>query len=125
MNEPIPIKDHNLIPAQQNDSGKVDMIIAPWLHRGEKLVVIRYEMARHWVGLEPTHAAEMAKLLLDAAAQQGANIQLSMPRREVTRDQRDRLIVRATQVFRSLQEKGRPPAEIARQVVDTVLSAID
>lgn len=125
MNEPIPIKDHNLIPAQQNDSGKVDMIITPWLHRQQKIVVIRYEAPRYWVGLEPKNAAEMAKLLLDAAQQQGANIQLSMPRREVTKDQRDRLIVRATQVFRSLAEKRRPPAEIARQVVDSVLSAID
>lgn len=121
----MPFDESNLIPHEQNDSGMVEMVIVPAKVRGSHQVVVRFMEPRLWIGLDPNNAVQIAKTLIDAAVQAGTTVALQLPRRQITKETRDRLVVRATNVFRNLQERGKPPAFIAREVVDSVLSAID
>lgn len=114
-------EQHILPPPGQDDEGKTEMAI-----QSEKgMVVIRFREPRHWVVFEPTNAVQVGKHLIDCAVKCGANVTIQVPKRKITREQRDRLIARAILVFRSMTEKNRPPAVIATNVVDTILSAID
>ena len=104
-----------------SDDGSVEMIIGQ--ERGK--VVQRFQRPMLYVTYEPENAVGVAKTIIDTAVALGANVMIQTPRRKITREQRQRLVVRATHVFRSMQEKGKTPAWIARNVVDTILSAID
>jgi len=110
-----------LPPPEQADEGKTEMAIQP---EGGK-IVMRFREPRHWVVFEPSNAVEIGKHLIDCAVACGANVTIQVPRREISREKRDRLVTRAILVLRSMTEKGRQPAHIARNLVDTILSAID
>lgn len=113
--------DVDSVTAPADASGATEMIIKP---EGGK-VIIRYREPRLWVAFDPTNAVQIGKHLIDCAVALGAQVEIKVPRRKITREQRERLVTRATHVYRSLQEQNRTPAQIARNVVDTILSAID
>lgn len=119
------LDDGNLIPREQADDGRCEMIVVGAQIRKEPRVVMRFAHARLWVAFDLQAAVNMGKHMIDEAVNLGANVTIQLPRRTITREQRDRLVVRATNVFRNQVEKGKPPAEVARQVVDSILSAID
>ena len=100
--------------------GDVEMVV---FHRDEQ-IIIRFRKPMEWVGFDLPNAVAVGKQLIDLAVSLGANVELVLPRREVTREQRVRLMNRTAHIFRSMTEKGRPPQMIAEQVVDTILSEI-
>lgn len=114
-------EEHILPPPEQPDEGKTEMAIQA--EKGQ--VVVRFREPRHWVVFEPSNAVQIGKHLIDCAVACGANVTIQVPRRKISREQRDHLIVRAGHVVRSLSDQGKPPAVIARHVVDAILSAID
>ena len=108
-------------PRQLKGDGKTEMVI---FDSGGK-VIQRFREAVLHVAYDPANAVEIGKKLIDCAVDCGAQVQIKVPKRQITETQRKRLITRATHVFRSLQEKGRPPKHIAQQVVDVILSGIE
>lgn len=111
--------DSITLPA--GEAGATEMIIKA---EGGK-VIIRYREPRLWVAFDPQNAVQIGKHLIDCAVACGADVQIQVPRRKISREQRDRLVVRTTHIYRSLQEKNTAPGVIARSVVDTILSAIE
>lgn len=103
------------------DDGKTEMIINA---EGGK-VIVRFREPRLWVAMDPANAVGIGKHLIDCAVDCGANVEIKVPRRKISQEKRDALITRATHVFRSMSERGRPPAAIARHVVDSIMSAIE
>lgn len=103
------------------DQGVTEMVI--FTHEGK--VIQRFRESRLWVAYDPANAAELANKFLNAAKDCGAQIVLNLPKRTIPPHKRMALITRATHVFRSMTEKGRPPKDIAQHVVDSILSAID
>lgn len=101
--------------------GSCEMIIG----QSHGKVVQRFQRPMTYVLYEPANAVGVAKTMIDTAVALGANVAIQVPRRNITREQREKLVTRATHVFRSMQEQGKTPAWIARNVVDTILSAID
>lgn len=117
--------ESNLIPPEQDDGGKTEMIVVPAKVRGTHQVIIRFKEARLWVAMDPQNAVDIGKSLIDGAVSCGANVTVQLPRREISAATRDRLVVRATNVIRNLQQHHRSTQWIATEVVDTILSAID
>ena len=113
-------EDH-LLPVQEAVDGKTELIIKP---EGGK-VIMRFQKPMLWIAFDPSNAVGIGKHLIDCAVECGANVTIQVPRREISREQRDRLIARAILTLKSLTEKGKPPSVIALHVVDTILSAID
>lgn len=103
------------------DEGAVEMIIS----QANGRVVQRFQRPMAYVTYEPQNAVGVAKAMIDTAVALGAQVTVQVPKRKITREDRARLVTRATHVFRSMQEQGKAPAVIARNVVDTILSAID
>lgn len=106
---------------EPNDGGKTEMVLFP--HEGK--VIVRYREPRLFVAFDPSNAVDVGKKLIDCAVECGAEVQIQVPRREISKGKRDALITRATHVLRSMTEQRRSPAHIARHVVDSILSAID
>ena len=88
-------------------------------------VVLRFFRPIPEVHFDPVNAVEIARQMIDIAVACGAKVTIEVPKRKITKAQRDKLVTRATHVFRSLSEKGRAPAYIAKHVVDTILSDVD
>lgn len=103
------------------NDGNVDIALG---QRGGK-VVLEFFKSIDSVTFDPANAVILARQMIDIAVACGANVTIEVPRRKITKEQRNKLVSRATIVFRSLIEKGKTPAVIARNVVDTILSAID
>lgn len=92
-------------------------------HKGK--VILRFREQRLWVGFDPQKAAEIANELLTNAVELGVRVEIKIPKRKITEEQRAKLIVRVGHVIRSTQEQNRRPDIVAKAVVDTLLSAID
>ena len=107
--------------ALQGDDGKTEMVI--FAHSGK--VIQRFARPMLFVAYDPGNAAELANKFLNCAKECGAEIVLNLPRRRISKEKRDALITRAIHVYRSMTEQHRPPAIVAKHVVDSVLSAID
>lgn len=107
--------------ALQGDEGKTEMVLFP--HTGK--VIQRFARPMLFVAFDPSNAVEVGKKMIDCAVECGAQVTIQVPRRQISREKREALVTRAAHVFRSMTEKNRPPAEIARHVIDSVLSAIE
>jgi hypothetical protein len=107
------------------DAFEVDGNVQMAVGQRNKKIVIQFQRPMSFIVIDPPNAVALANQFLDLAKACGFEVVLNLPKRKISKEQRDRLCTRATHVFRSLQEKNRPPAYIARHVVDTILSAID
>lgn len=113
--------EEHILPQVELDQGKTEMI----LHVEGGRVVIRFREPRLWVAFDPPNAVQVGKNLIDCAVQCGARVEIQVPRREVSMEKREALTARAMHIFRSMSDKGRPPAVIARHVVDSILASIE
>jgi len=102
-------------------SGAVEMAVGP--EHGK--VVLAFKTPQTRVDIDPPVAVALAKQLLDLAQVCGFNVVLQVPRRAITREQRNHLVFRALHIYRDLNEKRKPPHYIVQQIVDSILSAID
>lgn len=85
----------------------------------------RFKTPVLWVSYDPSNAVQIGKALIDSATKNGAQVSIQVPRRQITKQQRNQMIIRSTHVFRSMSEQGKPPAEIVRSVVDSILAMVD
>ena len=88
---------------------------------GGQVVVVFEKPMRH-IKFDPANAVQIGKHLIDCAVTLGMEVEIKVPRKEVSREQRNILVVRAMNIMRSLANK--PPKRIAIEVVDSILSAI-
>ena len=100
--------------------GSVEMVV----FQDDEQIIMRFRKAMEWVGFDPPNAVAVGKQLIDLAVMSGANVELVLPRPQVTPQQRERMMNRTAHIFRSMSEKGRPPDFIAQQIVDTILSEL-
>ena len=100
--------------------GEVEMVV----FNREGQVLLRFRESVGWVAFDPANAVAVGKEMIDQAVVCGANVEIVVPRQQVSREQRDRLVHRAAHIFRSMSESGRPPDFIAQQVVDSILAEI-
>lgn len=100
--------------------GEMEMVV--FEHDGQ--VIMRFREDTSWVAFDPSNAVNVAKAMIDSAVALGANVEIMVPRREVTREQRAKLITRVGHIYRSMSEKNRPLPFIASQVVDTLLEEL-
>lgn len=107
--------------ALQGGDGKTEMVL--FAHQGK--IIVRYREPRLWVAFDPSSAVDVGKKMIDCAVECGAQVTIEVPRRKISPAKRMALVTRATHVYRSMTEKGRPPKDIAQHVVDSILSAID
>jgi hypothetical protein len=112
---------HDLGPDAVKAHGNVEIAVGEMNGK----VALKFFKPVDIVVFDPKNAVDIAKQFLDIAQACGANITLQVPKRKISKERRDLLINRAYHVYRSLTEKGRPPKYIAKEVVDSVLSAID
>ena len=103
------------------NDGMTEMVI--FAHNGK--VIQRFARQMEFIAYDPANLAEILNRFLGAMKEAGHTPVLNMPRRKITKAQRDALVTRALHVFRSMTEKGRHPADVAKHVVDSVLSAIE
>lgn len=108
-------------PSALKGQGDVEMVL--FYHRGK--IIQRFAREVLFVAYDPKNVPELVNSLLARLKEAGETPVINMPRRKITRAQRDALVTRATLVYRSMMEKGRPPAVVAQHVVDSVLSAIE
>lgn len=107
--------------ALQGNDGQTEMVL--FAHNGK--IIQRFARPMLFVAYDPGNMGEIVNRLLACVRETGHQVVINMPKRKITKQQREALITRATHVFRSMQEKGRPPAYIAQHVVDSIISAID
>lgn len=113
--------EDRILPVEEAVDGKTEMIVR--IEKGQ--VILRFAKPMQWIAFDPANAVTVGKHLIDCAVQCGAKVTIQTPKRKITRETRERLIARAMHVFRSMSERGKTPADIAKNVVDTILSAID
>ena len=101
--------------------GKMEMAI--FEEKGR--TIQRFKSPVLWVAYDPSNAVAIGWALIDSATKCGAQVTVQVPRRRITKQQRDQMIVRSTHVFRSMSERGKPPAEIVRSVVDSILAMVE
>jgi hypothetical protein len=112
---------HDLLNVETLEGdGDVEMVI---FQRGDQ-VVMRFREPMLWVGFDPTNAVAVGKQLIDLAVACGANVEIVVPRQEVSREQRAVLTQRTAHIVRSMSAGGRPIDFIAQQVVDSILAEI-
>ena len=100
--------------------GDVEMVV----FNRDGRVLLRFRESVEWVAFDPANAGAVGKEMIDQAVVCGMNLDIVVPRPQVTREQRDRLVQRTAHIFRSMTESGRQPNFIAQQIVDTILSEI-
>ena len=101
--------------------GKTEMAL--WAEGGR--VIIRYPMPMLWVAFDPSNAVAIGKKIIDCAVECGARVTIAVPRRQISEQKHQALIARAMHVIRSQQEKHRRPEVVARNVVDSIIAAIE
>lgn len=101
---------------------KLPQGVALGIEKGRVVMLFYRPVDRHeWA---PHDAAQFGKMLIDHAVAAGAEVVIEVPKRPISKEQRDRMIQRIIHVDRSLQEKGRTPAFRARALVDTLLAMV-
>ena len=105
----------------QGDDGMTEMIVFP--HNGK--VIQRFARPMLFVAYDPKNIGEIVNRVLACVKETGHEVVINMPRRTISREKRDALVTRAVHVHRSMTEQKRAPKDIARHVVDSILSAID
>jgi len=107
--------------ALAGDDGMTEMVI--FAHNGK--IIQRFARPMLFVAYDPKNMGDVINRILGAIKEAGHMPVINMPRRRITKEQRDALVTRALHVYRSMTEKQRAPALIAQHVVDSVLSAIE
>lgn len=107
--------------ALAGDEGMTEMVI--FTHEGK--VIQRFARPMLFAAYDPTNAAELANKFLNAAKECGAQIVINVPKRKVSREQREALVTRAIHVYRSMTEQKRHPGDVAKHVVDSILAALE
>lgn len=96
-------------------------------------VIWRFPQAVTWVAHDPQNAFDIAEATARAAHEarfgtkapsDGSYIAQQVKAR-VTEDLRNRMVIRAAVMMRSLVRQERDPDYIARQLVDTIFSEVD
>ncbi len=105
------------------DEGMTEMVV--YVHQATKKVIQRFARPMLFVAYDPQNLVPVAGQMLDCCQELGYRIALKVPKRKITEQQRAVLITRTGHILRSQLERGQKPEVIARQVVDTILSAID
>lgn len=105
----------------QEGEGATDMVL--FAHEGK--VIQRFAKPMLFVAYDRSNAVDIGKRLIDCAVECGADVRIEVPRRQISKQKRDALIVRCIHLMRSLGEKNRAPTYIAREIVDSLLSAVD
>lgn len=108
-------------PRMLQGDGKTEVALFAHTQR----VIVRFRTPQLWFAMGPPQALEFAKKMIDCAAECGMKIEIKVPRREIPPHKREALVTRALHVMRSMTEQHRPPKDIARHVVDSIISAID
>jgi hypothetical protein len=108
-------------PKALQGEGKCEMVV--FAHHTH--VIQRFERPMLFVAYEPANVGSLVNELLKAAKEAGGEVIINMPRRKISREKRNALVTRALHVYRSMTEKNRHPADVAKHVVDSVLSAIE
>ena len=111
--------EEHILPDQEAVDGKTEMIIKA--EGGQ--VIVRFQKPMLYVKFDGPNAVQVGKHLIDCAVQLGVDVEIKVPRREVSRETRNILVMRCQHIMRSLANK--PPKRIAIEVVDSILSAID
>lgn len=101
--------------------GSVEMVL---FYRADQ-VIMRFRRSILWVGFDPSNAVAAGKQLIDLAVACGANVELIVPRKELSPEKRAVLTQRTAHIVRSMSAGGRPIDFIAQQVVDSILAAIE
>jgi len=107
--------------ALAGNDGITEMVI--FEHNGK--IIQRFARPMEFIAYDAKNLAEILNRFLGAMKEAGHTPVINMPRRKITKKQRDALVTRAIHVYRSMTEKNRPPAVVAQHVVDSVLSAIE
>lgn len=107
--------------ALAGDDGMTEMVI--FAHNGK--IIQRFARPMKFVAYDPKNMGEIVNRILACVEEAGGQVVINMPRRKITKEKREALVTRALHVYRSMNEKNRPPAIIAQHVVDSVLSAIE
>jgi len=107
--------------ALQGDEGMTEMVL--FAHTGK--VIQRFARPMLFVAFDPGNAVQVGKKMIDCAVECGAQVEIKVPRREISNEKRKALIARCQHIMRSMQERGKSPQSVARNVVDSILAAID
>ena len=107
--------------ALEGNEGMTEMVVFP--HNGK--IIQRFARPMLFVAYDPKNVGELMNLFLSAAKEGGNEVVINLPRRKISKTRRDALVTRAFHVHRSMTEQKRPPMDIARHVVDSILSEIE
>lgn len=107
--------------ALQGDDGMTEMVI--FAHHAK--VIMRFARPMLFVAFDPKNMGEVLNRLIACIKEAGATPVINMPKRKITEQQRQAMITRATHVYRSMTEQGKPPAYVAQHVVDSIISMVD
>ncbi len=88
-------------------------------------VFLRFKRPMLWVKFDPVNAAMIGKEIIDVAVRCGAQVEIKVPKRPITEQDRAKLIYRVGHIMRDQLEKNKNHAFISRAIVDSVLSEID
>lgn len=75
----------------------------------------------NWFSMDPQNAVDIAKDLIDKAVMLGFDVQIVLPKREMSKVKRTMLVNRVSLVMRNLLEKKRDANFIAEELVTIVL----
>lgn len=89
--------------------------------RDKRDVVLELVNGDHLV-FPPQMAVQVAQAMIDAASNCGFVVSVQVPRRQVSKAVRDRLVLRVTHVLQSL--RGRKDIHVAATLTDIVLSEV-
>lgn len=106
---------------QARDDGNTEMVI--FADRGR--VIQRFKKPMLLVAYDPKNVGEIVNGFLAAVKEAGFETVINLPRRKITKAQRDALVTRAVHVYRSMTEQHKNPKDVAMHVVDSVLAAIE
>ena len=121
MAEGADLYDPATLPA--GDEGMTEMVVYP--HPATRKVIQRFARPMLFVAYDPPNVVPVAKMMIDIAVGLGAHVMIQTPKRKITEQNRAVLITRVGHIIRTQLEQGKNPAVMARNVVDTILSAID
>lgn len=88
-------------------------------------VVLQYHRPVQWVALDPATAVQVARAMIDAAANCGINIEIKLPKPVITEGMRTRMEARAMMILNNKREHTEKTPVLARRMVDTILNILD
>jgi hypothetical protein len=112
----------------KSKSGGVDVAIG--IHEGK--VVIHWHQPMTHISFDPQNAFEFGEQMARVAhkarfgtdAPSDGSYLAQQVRQRLTEDLRNRMVMRAMHVIRSLQESGRSPDFVAKELVDTIFAEV-